>query len=63
MTTNDRPSSVVPKSVTSTMFSWPIELASRASCSRRATRSRLLWNFSSSTFTATRLPITVCLAS
>ena len=58
MTTNERPSSVVPKSVTSTMFSWPIELASRASCSRRATKSLFAWNFSSSTFTATRLPMT-----
>ena len=61
MTTNERPSSVVPKSVTSTMFSWPMELARRASCSRRATKSLLAWNFSSSTFTATRLPMSVCL--
>ena len=30
---------MVPKSVTSTMFSWPMELASRASCSSRATKS------------------------
>ena len=63
ITTKDRPSSVVPKSVTSTMCSCPIEPASRASCSSRATKSLLAWNFSSSTFTATRLPISVWRAS
>ena len=63
ITTNDRPSAVVPKSVTSTMFSWPMALARRASCSRRATSSVFSRNFSSSTFTATWRPSTVCLPS
>jgi hypothetical protein len=63
ITTKARPSLVVPKSVTSTMFSWPIELASRASCNRRATSSGFSRNFSSRTLTATRLPMTVWRAS
>jgi hypothetical protein len=63
ITTKARPSSVVPKSVTSTMCSCPMALASRASCSRRATKSLLVRNFSSNTFTATRLPMMVWRAS
>ena len=63
MTTKARPSRVVPKSVTSTMFWWPMELAIRASCKRRAMSSSFSRNFSSSTLMATRLPMMLWRAS
>ena len=41
MAKNTEPEAVSPKSVMSTMFSWPIFEAALASCMKRATRSAL----------------------
>ena len=55
MTTKVRPSSVAPESVMSTMCSWRIDDASRASCTSRCATSGRSRYFSRSTLTATGL--------
>ena len=63
ITTNERPSCVVPMSLTSMMWGLPIRLAARASRLNRSIASLSSAYLPSMTFTATRLPSSTCVAS
>ncbi len=62
ITKKSEPCSVRPKSVTSTMFSWPIRDAAIASCWKRFTTSSWREYSSWSTFTANCFPRSACSA-